>query len=69
MREPSVIARPLPEARAILEAAGVKVVAVVETRSPKGAPEGPLRVVRQRATGEGVELVTTASVPLVRREK
>ena len=69
MKEPSVIARPLPEARAVLEAAGVKVVAVVETRSPKGAPEGPLRVVRQRATPEGVELVTTASVPLVRREK
>ena len=69
MKAPSVIARPLPEARAILEAAGAKVAAVVETRSPKGAPGGPLRVVRQRVTPEGVELVTTASVPLVRREK
>jgi hypothetical protein len=69
MKAPSVIARPLPEARAILEAAGAKVAAVAETRSPRGAPEGPLRVVRQRVTPEGVELVTTASVPLVRREK
>ena len=69
MKAPSVIARHLPEARAILEAAGAKVSGVAETRSPKGAPEGPLRVVRERVTPEGVGLVTTASVPLVRRER
>jgi len=69
MKAPWVIARPLSEARAILEAAGAKVTAVAETRSPKGAPAGPLRVVRQRVSPEGVELVTTASVPLIRREK
>ena len=69
MKAPSVIARPLPEARAIIEAAGATVAGVVETRSPKGAPGGPLRVVRERVTPEGVELVTTSSVPLVRRER
>ena len=69
MNAPSVIARLLPEARVILEAAGAKVAATAETRSPKGVPGGPRRVGRQRATPEGVELVTTSSVPLVRREK
>ena len=69
MKTPSVIARTATEARAILEAAGVKVAGVVETEPPKGAPGGPQRVVRERVTPDGVELVTAASVALVRREK
>jgi len=68
MSVPWVVARLLSEARAILEEAGVQVGAVMETRAPGGAPEGPPRVIRQRATPEGVELVTTASVPSIRRE-
>ncbi len=61
----SVVGRPLEEARRLLEAAGVKLLNVLETRSPRGGPTGPLRVVRQRETAEGVVLTTAASAPLL----
>lgn len=56
-----VIGLELEEARRRLEAAGM-VVAVSETRSPIPTVQltGPMRVVRQRVTSEGVELVVTA---------
>jgi hypothetical protein len=37
---------------------------VNQTSPPRAAPAGPLRVVRQRTTPAGVELVLAASVPL-----
>ncbi|NIQ98752.1 MAG: PASTA domain-containing protein, partial [Gemmatimonadales bacterium] len=43
MSVPSVVGRPLSEARAILEAAGVRVTGVKETRPPGGAPSGMVR--------------------------
>jgi hypothetical protein len=68
MNTPSVVACQLPEAEAILEAAGLRVASVKETRCPKGAPSGPLRVVRQRQLPEGVELVAAGSVVLQENE-
>jgi hypothetical protein len=68
MRAPCVIGRQLPQAEAILGVAGLRAALVKETRSPKGAPSGPLRVVRQRDISEGIELVTAASLPLVERK-
>ncbi len=62
---PSVIGRPLEEAKALLEAAGVKLRNVLETRSPRGGPTGPLRVIRQQETAEGVVLTTASSLPLL----
>jgi hypothetical protein len=68
MSIPCVIGRLLPEASAMLEAAGVRVALVKQTRCPKAAPSGPLRVLRQRDLPDGVELVTAASAALARRE-
>lgn len=56
---PDVLALPLDEARAQLEAAGYT-VAVQETAPPRrGAPRGSARVVRQEAAGSRVTLVVT----------
>jgi hypothetical protein len=57
-----VIGLELSEARARLDAAGVAIVTVSETRSPISSVQvsGPLRVVRQRVTSSGgVDLVVT----------
>jgi hypothetical protein len=59
---PSVIGRPLAEAQDILRQAGAAVARVDETRPPRGAPEGPLRVIRQQDTDDGVLLVVAASL-------
>jgi hypothetical protein len=64
MSIPSVLARPLSEARQMLESAGVTLLGVEQTAPPGGAPAGPLRVVRQRPAADGVCLVAAASVPL-----
>jgi hypothetical protein len=64
MSTPCVLARTLAEARCILESQGVPLLTIEETSPPRGRPAGPLRVVRQRATGEGVYLVAAASVSL-----
>lgn len=54
-----VIAFALPEAQARLAAAGVRIVCVVSTAPPAGAPAvGEARVVRVREVEGGVELVT-----------
>jgi hypothetical protein len=60
----SVIGRDLSDAQRILQQAGVSAVGVARTAPPGRAPAGPLRVVRQRTTAEGVQLVAAASVPL-----
>ncbi len=61
---PSVVGRELEQARRLLQAAGVTHVEVTETAPPaRRSPTGPLRVVRQRATEQGVSLVVAASVP------
>jgi len=65
MNAPSVIARPLSEAQRILQAAGVQAVVTKQTSPPHGAPSGALRVVRQRLTSEGLELVVAPSAPLL----
>lgn len=64
-----MVGRPLEEVRAILEAAGVKMLSVQETRSPRGGPAGPRRVVRQQDRAEGVELTAAASAPLIGAEE
>ncbi|OFX27416.1 MAG: hypothetical protein A2Z07_04305 [Armatimonadetes bacterium RBG_16_67_12] len=55
-----VLGRDLEHARRVLEAEGFQ-VEVVETRSPRRVEmSGPLRVVRQRQTGEySVQLAAT----------
>jgi hypothetical protein len=64
MSRPSVIARPLAEARRILEATGAHEIAVKYTSPPsKPPPAGPQRVLRERVTSEGIELVVAACVP------
>jgi len=62
MISPDVVGRCLDEARAILENAGMQVVRISETTSPKDGPRGPVRVIRQRGVCDGVELMVTASV-------
>jgi len=48
----------------MLEAAGVQAIVVTYTSPPSGkAPAGPQRVVRERMTPEGVELLVAPSVP------
>jgi hypothetical protein len=64
MNRPSVIALPIGEAREVLDEAGVGVAATIQTGPPGGPPPGPPRVVRERGTEEGVELVVAASVTL-----
>ena len=63
MKAPSVIGRLLPDAREILKQAGIRVIETTRTSAPRGAPSGPLRVVRERPCPEGIELVVAASVP------
>jgi len=65
---PSVIGRPVAEARLVLEEAGAEVVEVSETAPPGGALGGPLRVVRERWGGDGVHLVVAASRGLPERD-
>jgi len=48
----------------LLEDAGVQVASVVETAPPGQPPAGPMRVVRERTTDEGVHLVVAASIVL-----
>ena len=69
MSAPSVIARPLEAAERLLGDAGVAAVRVRRTQPPRGGPSGPLRVIRQRETRDGIELVVSPSVPLPQREK
>ncbi len=69
MSIPCVIGRLLVDASALLEAAGARIAVVKETRCPKAAPSGPLRVLRQRDLPDGVELVAAASAALERREE
>jgi hypothetical protein len=64
VKAPSVIARPLADARLLLDDAGVQVASVVETVPPGRPPTGPMRVVRERTTDEGVHLVAAASIVL-----
>jgi len=64
MKRPSAIAWPLLEARLLLEEAGAQILTVTGTAPPGGGPEGPLRVVRERWTAEGVSLVAAASLML-----
>jgi hypothetical protein len=59
-----VIARPLAEARLLLEDAGVQLASIVETAPPGRPPAGPMRIVRERTTDEGVHLVAAASIVL-----
>ncbi len=68
MIAPCVIARPLETAERLLREAGVSSVEIKQTRPPKGGPSGPCRVIRQRATPSGIELVTAASALLAERE-
>jgi len=63
MRIPSLIGRDLSEAQARLGEIGLQ-VNISHTSPPGGAPRGPLRVVRQRLLGEGVEVVAAASIAL-----
>ena len=60
----SVIARSLPDARLLLEEAGVRVISITETAPPAGPLPGPMRVVRERRTEEGMHLVAAASIVL-----
>ncbi len=64
-----MLGRSLEEARAVLETAGYR-VEVTETRTPRSATlTGPLRVIRQRSTPEGVVYLTVTHeryVPAVR---
>jgi len=69
MNGPSVIARPLLVAERLLADAGVAAVEVQRTEPPRGGPAGPLRVIRQRETADGIELVVAPSVPLLNREE
>ena len=64
MKTPLVIARELSEASRVLAEAEVAVAGTTRTGPPGEAPSGPLRVVRQGETAEGVELVVAASVAL-----
>jgi hypothetical protein len=68
MSAPCVIGQLLSDAEAMLEAVGLRVAHVSETRSPIAVPSGPLRVVRQREVRNGIELVAAASVVLEQRE-
>lgn len=52
-RPPDVVGYPLEEARRILAAAGWPEGETSETRPPRRALSGPLRVVRQRIDPEG----------------
>ncbi len=52
-RPPDVVGHTLEEARQILAAAGWPESETSETRPPRGALSGPLRVIRQRVDAEG----------------
>ena len=64
MNGTSVLGLPLAEAERVMAEAGVRVVEVTRTAPPGGAPEGPLRVVRERRSAEGMHLVVAAAVPM-----
>ncbi len=64
MTGPSVLARTATDARVLLEDAGARVLSVTETAPPRGAVSGPKRVVRERWTPEGVQLVVAGSLTL-----
>lgn len=59
-----MVALPLAEAERLMAEAGVRVVEVTRTAPPGGGPGGPLRVVRERWSAEGVHLVVAAAVPM-----
>lgn len=69
MNTPTVIALPLDQAEAVLQQQGVTIANVKQTRPPGAAPIGPVRVIGQRTSPTGVELVVAASVPLLETEK
>ncbi len=63
LQVPLVLSRELDEAERLLREAGVESIEVKETAPPRRpGPAGPPRVVRQRFTPYGVELVVAASV-------
>ncbi|MBN1459213.1 MAG: hypothetical protein JXA57_06740 [Armatimonadetes bacterium] len=66
---PTVVALLLDQAEAVLQQQGVAVASVKQTHPPEPIPVGPLRVIRQRTSPEGVELVAAASIPLLETEK
>jgi hypothetical protein len=59
-----VLGLPLAEAERVMAETGVRVVEVTRTAPPGGGPDGPLRVVRERWSAEGVHLVVAATVPM-----
>ena len=64
MSRPDVLGLPVEEAQRLLADAGVPEVTVTETAPPGGRkPAGPWRVVRQRETEHGVELLVAATFP------
>ncbi|MFB3880185.1 MAG: hypothetical protein ACE149_02925 [Armatimonadota bacterium] len=65
----SLIALPLAAAREAVREHGGALPAVKQTRPPRGAPSGPLRVIRQRSVAGSLELVVAASVPLPETER
>jgi hypothetical protein len=69
MNAPHVVAWRLDEAEAVLQRQGVAIVNVKQARPPGSTPGGPLRVIRQRMSPEGAELVAAASIPLLETEK
>jgi hypothetical protein len=69
MTAPSVVALRLDEAEAVFQRQGVAIANVKQTHPPGSAPDGPLRVIRQRMSPKGVELVVAASVPLLETER
>lgn len=65
MAVPDVLGYPLAKAHARLAEAGCLVAQVLLTQPPGAtAPPADPRVVRQRLTAEGVELVIAGSQPL-----
>jgi hypothetical protein len=60
---PDVVGYPLDEAKAALAEAGWSEVEISETRPPRRALTGPLRVLRQRVSGHRIALVVSGERP------
>ena len=60
---PDVIGYLLDEAKAALAEAGWSEVEISETRPPRRALTGPLRVLRQRVSGHRIALVVSGERP------
>ncbi len=67
---PLVLSCELLEAERLLREAGVDLIDVTQTAPPRRRPPaGPPRVVRQRITARGVQLVVAPSVPLLQASR